>query len=213
MTRNIPIIFLTGYHSSGKTELGQMLSAKHKLCFIETGNLVRREYKNRKQEWNRLSIGEFVKEVEKESPGYFTKLLSSQVHEALADNEYLGVVINGMRALKYVKEFITEFRDYPSYTVWLNVQSDELLRQRYCKRENKEVSMAQFEEILKADRQLGIDELKMSADMTIENNGTLEELYSHGDHLMNGALREKLQERMIEMSRQKNSEIGKLDKR
>lgn len=181
--KEIEIIYLTGHHACGKTELGRRLSLTMKIPIIETGAMVRDCYSKRMTSLKELSIGDYVRETENKNSAYFTIILKNQILELISKNtENNKVLVIGMRSLKNIIDLKKMIPEWKSIIIWIDVTSKDLLRKRYNHREDKNLTNSQFEKLLAIDESLGIQELKIAANYRLcnEEGVSIENLLNQG---------------------------------
>ncbi|MDO8557541.1 MAG: hypothetical protein Q7R98_03740 [Candidatus Jorgensenbacteria bacterium] len=179
----LKLVYLTGYHACGKTELGNQLLRAIKAPIVETGAMVRADYTNRDFSFNNLDIADYVRKKEDEDPMYFTRLLKNRISKAITEvGKPIFVFVIGMRSLKNINDLKKIAPEWEHIIIWLNVKSREILRKRYNHKENKNLSQNEFSQLLIVDRSLGIEKLKIAADYIINNNEetTIDDLLQQG---------------------------------
>ena len=85
MTARSPehIVYPTGHHAVGKTELCDYLVEQYGFEVVETGAMVRGLYSNRDEALADHSLGDYVKAMESMEPGYFDKKLAERIDKLL----------------------------------------------------------------------------------------------------------------------------------
>lgn len=176
-TQNPYIIYITGPHAVGKTELSKYLIENMKLELIETGEIVRQEYAKRDARYLELPIQFYVRLLEERSPGYFSSLILQKVKYY---NSAKGIIISGMRSAEYLLELKRLLSEYTQFIIWIEVSDYEVLRERYNKREGKMLSNMEFRKLLEIDDSMGLAELKKLADLTLDNTSEIDTFYQEG---------------------------------
>ena len=123
----ISLLYLTGHHAAGKSELSRHLVTQHNFGVVETGAMVRSLYGNRSQEYRDLSLTEFIGAVETKIPGYFSGELTSLV-QTTTNGSGEPVIVNGMRSYSYISELSENLK--PSVCqvpINLDTMSEQLL--------------------------------------------------------------------------------------
>ncbi len=172
------MIFLVGPHGSGKTELGERVTEKG-FHYLDLGPIIRSCYS---KSADFLNIEDWVKAGEKIFGVNFTDyVLANEILKYLYQNnvDLEKLVISGNRRLTgitYLVNFFSEFRDIKvDYSITFVDANDELLLERYNKRDGKFMTMEEFKSKFKGeDRTLG--KIKLVANNIINNNGTVDEM-------------------------------------
>ena len=169
---DISLLYLTGHHGAGKSELSRYLVTKYRFGAVETGAMVRDLYGIRSSEYKNLSLGEFVVEIEAKFPGYFSIELASMVRSTVAEDG-IPVIINGMRSYQYISELSERMKPHISKILWTEAP-EKTLRKRYNTREGKNLSIVEFNNLMQFDIRLGISVIRDHADAVISNIGTID---------------------------------------
>lgn len=175
------LVYPTGSHAVGKTEMCEHLVENYGFGVIETGTMVRELYANRESPHTDLGLGQYVKAVESAEPGYFDKQLAARIDD-------LGnglVIVNGMRSLTNIERARSAYPDSRHSIIWMQA-SFERLHQRYMEREHKPLTPQEFDDLLSADKALGLDAIEDRADFVIINDSTVEALHERADDIMRG---------------------------
>lgn len=169
-TENLEVIYLTGYHACGKSELSYQLSPVIEAPIIETGTMVRACYTQRDVSLKDLDIASYVRQMENEDPTYFTLILRARIYEVVENwLKPARVLVIGMRSFKNILDLKEIVPKWKHTLVWIDAGSNDLLRKRYNQRENKSLDQAEFNRLLALDQSLGIEELRLVADHIITN--------------------------------------------
>jgi|AntRauTorckE6833_2_1112554.scaffolds.fasta_scaffold00188_5 dephospho-CoA kinase len=187
------IIFPTGHHASGKTELCKYLTEAHGFSVIETGSMMRSLYNEREEDYEGLSITDYVKQKLAVDESFFDRKLEIGIREA---EEASGqVVVNGMRSYGNVARIRDSRPDATHAIIWIDAVA-EILHERYMARENIQISFEEFCTLLETDMSLGLGEIEKNADFRINNEGSISRLREGCD-----AILPRLGERAIEFLR------------
>ena len=172
------ILYPTGHHAVGKTELCDYLVDAYGFQVVETGAMVRQLYADREEAFADHSLGQFVRAVEATEPGYFDKQLSTRIDTL--DSRHGRIIVNGMRAITNIDRAKQNYPDATHSIVWMEAPFDAL-HERYNIREGRELTPVEFKELLDFDMELGLALVKDSADFLIENDSTIDALRTKAD--------------------------------
>jgi dephospho-CoA kinase len=183
MQNRIKIIGAVGRNGSGKDEVLKYLKSKRNIPFLSTGDMVREIAKKEGKEPTRENLGEI-------SERYFKQLGKGCFVKMLADNlKQSGLPIagiSGIRSLDDVKILKQIFGD-SFILIRVNVTDPKLRFKRMTARnETRDPhTYAQFLSQEENEYKLfNIQEAEKLADYTINNDSSLEELYSQIDHMV-----------------------------
>jgi len=175
------MLFVVGYHASGKSYFAQMLERQYGALHIETSAVVR-AFKLldapdvSMNAWARAKEAEF-------SANFFDEIIVSAVRDKyLAEIERgmvpTEVVISGNRSLngiQYIAEHLQSIDERPTKIFAFEV-SEDTRYERFQKRDRREgdatMPFEEFQNLIKEEQNTGIDEIFLHADMIISNNGT-----------------------------------------
>jgi dephospho-CoA kinase len=175
------ILYPTGHHAVGKTELCDYLVDQYGFEVVETGAMVRSLYAARQDRYNYLDLGQFINQVEIDQPSFFDERLAEMI-DAL-DKPEGRVIVNGMRTYENIERSIDLSSNSTHSIIWLEAQL-EALNQRYNLREGKNLTEGEFSKLLEFDLGLGLAEIKANANFIIENNSSVESLRLRADSVM-----------------------------
>jgi dephospho-CoA kinase len=167
--------FLCGPHSAGKTELSKALNKDNYNC-IELGKLVREIHTDLKVDAN---FHDWSVDVEKEhGPEYIDALILEKLKRNLVNTDETSIIktiIVGARSLEIINR-IKKSGIGPNNHLVVYIESTfEQLKERYIKRDGKEISDQKFRHLLRNDKTLGLSDIRENADIIIQNRGTLQE--------------------------------------
>jgi len=180
------MFFLCGHRSSGKSITGKILENKGYWVF-DVGPFIRKYYKKNNTE--NLSLTDFIKKKELENknpdwmPDFLRHELNKQYERGCKDKKDL--VIIGFRSMNDINFFEKKLQK----TIFLKEQSKiifietelQLALKRFLDREknNKE---KHFWEQINYEKKWGIEKIKERADVTIDNNSSMNNLLEEIDH-------------------------------
>lgn len=186
------MIFIVGYHASGKTHFANMLVEQYGVLRIETSDIVR-AFKRVDDPDTPMSQWAAQKEAE-DGINFFDDLIVDATRFAYVAELEKGivpqdVVITGNRSLTgvlYAKEQLSDLNDRESYVIGIEV-SAELRYQRYKERDRSlgdlDMSYEDFNELTKLEQEAGLDEIIAYASRIIVNNGSEQEFHELGHEL------------------------------
>lgn len=170
------MLFITGPHGVGKTHFAKVLQ-QDGFPSIDLGPTLR-------MVWNRTSphitFEEFIRRGEEIGNTFLDQLLVKEIITRLNLKEpgsYKDLLVVGSRSIsgiQYLKSNFPELRSIRSVVVYIDAE-EEILYRRYCRRENRQVEVEEFRQLLDEDREMGLEEIRQVADFLIENNGSLKE--------------------------------------
>lgn len=172
------MLFVTGLHGTGKTLLASLL-AKEGFFSIDLGPTLRAVWKHASLD---ISFDDFVQAGERKFGRHFTdEILVREIKQTLSSQQPRvnpkRLLIVGSRSvfgIKYIRSHISEINRARTFVVYIEVDK-AILCQRYCQRERIQPSIEEFGNLLKRDKEMGIDGIRAIADFVIANNGSLEE--------------------------------------
>jgi len=187
------MIFLTGPHGAGKTEISKLLTS-YGFEPIDLGPTIRRLHAESGTE---LGMRDWCLKGEQLYGPHFTdKVLATEMNRLLgstgesksAFSDLLVVGSRSVSGINYLKSEVQHTSGYQDVIIFLDA-SEEILRRNYNQREGKEYSPEQFAEILEHDRKMGIDSIRSISDYVIRNEGTLQMLEAAIQSLIFGTLK------------------------
>jgi dephospho-CoA kinase len=175
------VLFITGYHASGKSYMADILSQGYDLLHIETSSIVRGF---KAQDDPEAPMPEWAREKESQyGQNFFDDLIVSTVRSKYAALTESGktpqdIVITGNRSLGgilYATEQLQDLQEDHKPNLIVVVESDiENLYERYRTRNRRpgdeEMTFEVFESLLKQEEDAGIREIFEHADYRIFNN-------------------------------------------
>lgn len=174
------MIFLTGPHCAGKTTIAEILMP-YNFNYLDLGPTLRELHQ---EESNSLSFEEWLSKGEANHGRYFTDDLLvkaiKECREKLLNQPVVtqDLIICGSRSLEgisYLTQRVSRLNDWENTIVWVEAPKP-LLWQRFCEK-NGATSMAEFEVLLRRDKELGLDTIREHVDHILINNGpTIESL-------------------------------------
>jgi len=186
------MLFIVGYHASGKTHLANMLIEQYGALHIETSAVVRAFKASDNPD---ASMGQWAEQKEAHyGINFFDDIIVDAVRGAYANELEKGVtpkevVITGNRALtgvQYIAEQLSDLHDRPSSVIAVEV-SVEQRYQRYKERDRRpgdaDVSFEDFGDLIAHERDTGLDEIFAYADHIVFNNDSREAFMKAGHAL------------------------------
>jgi len=168
------VIGVVGLQGSGKTEFAKA-ATKFNIPCIRMGDVVWREVKNRGMEVTEKNVGKVANELrENNGKAAIAKKCIPLIQNA--GKEHGAVLIDGIRGKAEVDEYRSVFGD--RFILVAVDASKEVRRERINSRGRIDdaVSETAFEEKEKRERSWGLDEAMKDADITIVNEGTIQQL-------------------------------------
>jgi hypothetical protein len=170
------IVYITGPHAAGKTEVAGVLEEGGLCQHIDLGPTIRKLHTA--TEGSGSFLDWLMQGEQTEGADFSDKLLAKAVLDTRADvSRPLGFAVVGSRSvngLKYIDDALG-----PSTSLHIHVTADdELLHRRYCEREGTDLTSSEFGKLITKDAELGLEELAVVADDTIRNNGDKNSLAS-----------------------------------
>lgn len=186
------MLFVVGYHASGKTHFANMLTEQYGAMHVETSAVVRAF---KEVDDPHAPMGEWAQCKEAEyGVNFFDELIVRTVQQRYIEALESGcvpqeVVITGNRSLSgilYARERLADLDDRPASIVAVDVSVEQRYR-RYKERNRRpgdaDMSYDEFEDLIKQERDTGLDEIFLYADYTLANNGSREEFAFLGHEL------------------------------
>lgn len=175
------ILYPTGHHGVGKTELCDYLVDGYGFEVVETGAMVRHLYANRDVRFEDYSLGEYVRAMEDLEPGYFDKHLASHIDAIRGDHG--RIIVNGMRTLVNIDRTRINYPHTTHSIVWIDAPFDVIF-ERYKMREHDELTIEEFRDLLDFDLGLGLALIKNEADFFINNDSHIDALRRQADLIL-----------------------------
>ena len=177
------MLFVVGYHASGKSHFARILEQQYNAMHIETSVVVK-EFKL--QDAPDASLGEWARMKEAEfGSTFFDEIIVMNVRkrylQALEEgNDPKEIIITGNRSLngiKYAAEQLADLHSRPTKIFAVDVDEDVRL-QRFRERNRREgdatMSSEGFQKLIREEQDTGIDEIFINADLILSNNETPE---------------------------------------
>ncbi len=167
------MIFLTGPHGSGKTTIAKEL-IKQGFFYIETGEIVRKEYKKRAPNidfslWavsQKHSFDHLIEEA--------AKKIQAKINESDAFQDILIVGNRQITGIDYLTQRIPQSKK--NLIIYIDA-NEKILFERCMKREGKKIEQECFkefqEEKINFDKKMGLENIKKRADLILINEGNL----------------------------------------
>lgn len=172
--RDFAVVGVVGLQGSGKTEVAEAAS-KFDIPRVRMGDVVWDEVKSRGLEVNESNVGAVANELrEREGKAAIAKRCVPLIEESGPGKG--AVLVDGIRGKAEVDEFRRVFGDG---FVLLAVEASEGIRRERIGargREDDASGKENFREKEERERGWGLDEAMKVADITIVNEGTLEQL-------------------------------------
>lgn len=175
------MLFVVGYHASGKSYFAQMLERQYGALHIETSAVVR-AFKLLDAPDASIVAWAQAKEAEF-GANFFDEIIVSAVRDRYLTEIEQGitpteVVISGNRSLggiQYIAEHLRGIDERQAKIFAVEV-SEDTRYERFQKRDRREgdatMPLEEFQKLIKEEQNTGIDEIFLHADMIISNNGT-----------------------------------------
>ncbi len=173
------MIFLTGPHCSGKTEMAQMLSLHNFKC-LELGETLRKKWHKEAPE---LTLDVWCRMKEKSFGSRFTDEaliveIKKQIKESLKwPMFYQDLVLVGSRSfqgIQYIIDNLSLANNRKNIIIYIEAPY-KALKERFEKREKRKITSKEFRLWLEKDKKLGIETIIPHTDYKILNNGSKEE--------------------------------------
>jgi adenylate kinase family enzyme len=184
------MLFIAGYHGSGKSTAAEHLSTNHNFIHVERSSVLT-GIKN--QENSEIPMRAWREERQKELGQFALEDMIAEVvrqqHSEAGDNEK-RVVITGNRSLDEIRYTATSLEDIdgrPSKIIAIKVDA-HLLFGRYIERarsdEDRRMSFDDFDSMLQRERNAGIERIFDQADHVVRNTGSKTELLRAFDKIV-----------------------------
>jgi len=150
--------FMTGHHGVGKTYIVNQLNEEIDLFHFDTGPTIRSIYSSLCLPY---SLGEWVRRGEEEKGKNFTnELLLNALKDLLVKvDSNKKIIITGNRSLNGLM-YLSNGIYVPKPNIIFIDACKRILKDNYCLREKKDLTDEMFEEILQAEINSGIGEIK-----------------------------------------------------
>ena len=161
------VYFFCGHRGCGKNYLANQISSKKKIITIDTGPIIRQMYNKYNTEGKILK--KWIADNETQYGKEFSNKLICENTQVNIEQDYIIIGYRSMEGIKYFNNFfnITDYRI-------IYIDGDyELFRHNYNDRENKNLSKQEYEEIIKIEELMGINEVKIFS----KNNTVYGEYY------------------------------------
>lgn len=177
------MLFVVGYHASGKSHFAKMLQQHYGAMHVETSSIVR-ELKEREapnlpmRDWATTKEAEF-------GSSFFDELIVTTIRERYVHALESGyppneIIITGNRSLggiRYASENLSDLHPRPTRIFAIDAHEDVRYR-RFCERDRYEgdatMPFESFQKLICEERDAGIDEIFLHADIILSNNGSAE---------------------------------------
>jgi dephospho-CoA kinase len=171
----VPVVIgLVGLQGSGKTEVAKTF-ARFNVSYVRMGDVVWEELKRRGEEITEASVAKLANELRQaEGLSAIAKRCVPLILERGKGKR--AVIVDGLRGIAEVEEFRRAFGEKFHL---LGVQADEKARYSRVVSRGRADDAAALEEFRQKDRRelgWGLGDALAHADVTITNEGTLEEL-------------------------------------
>jgi dephospho-CoA kinase len=186
------MLFIAGYHASGKSVLAKHLEDHFGLLHIETSAIVR-SYKE--QDNPGASMKEWAQGKELQYGKYFfDELILATIKDVYRDRLSEGsspqdIVITGNRSLsgiQYLAEHLEGINNQSARIIAVK-STDEDLYDRYRERNrmegDSEMSLDEFRKLMNDERDTGIEEIFRYADHVLINRGTERDFINSAEQL------------------------------
>lgn len=190
------MIFVTGYHASGKSFLARKLASDFNLFHVETSAIVRAAHAIDAPE---RSLGDWARDMEHRfGEEFFDDMIvdaaaQEYVCELASGRQYNDIIITGnrsLRGIRYAASGLSEKIPFlkPEAHI-LYIDADESVAYERFKSRNRHegdatMSLEDYREITLDEDQRGLNEIRDSADYCITNNGTLEDLVYRASEML-----------------------------
>lgn len=193
------MIFINGYHASGKSHLAGIVSREFNCLHIETSAVVRSMWM---ESGSRVGLQDWAAKMEHlYGKDFFDGVIAhtiSERYEASVRNcsEIQDVVVTGNRSLEGIKYLAEAFRDTPlgEKPNWIiGVKADfETLLERFRTRNRRpgdaEITEEDFRELTQQETRRGLEDILHAADYIVHNDGTENEFRDHAVEFFEGRI-------------------------
>lgn len=176
------MIFLTGPHAAGKTQMAALFR-RYGFINIDLGPTLRQAHKKSR---SKKSFAEWVAKGEVGHGKHFTDAVLVEKIRAtvieLSQDRRCKLIIVGSRSWNGIHYICARLRDLDGVgdrvVIFLDAPPDTLYK-RYSRREGKKIPRRDFEALLAEDQRLGVDAIRDRADYYVSNNKSIAELLKH----------------------------------
>ncbi len=171
------LVIIAGLARSGKDAMADYLCGKHGFKKFVMSDALINEMKKQNMETDKKTISEFGDSLrEKDGMGAVAKLVMKRIEEENPEK----IVIVGPRSVEEIEIFKENFSDVEI----VKIESDKSKRFERKSAEDPQDEKSFFGRDERDVKNKGLEKVLRMADKTIENNGTLEELYRKADELI-----------------------------
>lgn len=187
------MIFVAGFHASGKSELAKQSTERFNTLHVETSVIVR-QFKEQDDPDN--SMREWAREKEEiYGSNFFDELIVHTIRERYDKAVESGdtpqdIIITGNRSLegiKYSALHLSDLIDRPSLIVAVHTEPEQLY-ERYRLRNRRpgdaEMTFEAFRDLMREEEEAGIRDIFEYADHIIDNNGTEQDFLNTTEYLL-----------------------------
>lgn len=165
-------ICLIGYSNSGKETFYQAVCEVYPIPRITTGDIVRKEVRERGLSLTSQNISLVSDMIRVETNNNFMSVAEEEIKKILKQSSVLLVdCLRELTDLQTIREYSEENRTIAILSHTLRRYARMISRNR----EGDPSSLEDFIKLEEKERCLGVEDLILSADYKIENNGTIEE--------------------------------------
>jgi len=162
------ILFLSGAHAVGKTELAKAISVDYQI--FDLGPMIREFYK---QNITDKSFYEWNFESSLKDVNFAGKIFVSEIQKKLK-TEPKNILIVGARSKQDIV-YIQNFFRLPSISVFLEAE-DTISKFRYETREGISLTDVEWNALKLKDKQIGLDSVREMSEFIILNDSTVQDL-------------------------------------
>ncbi len=152
-------VFFVGHRGSGKTYLANKLKEEYGVLHIDTGPLIRKNYRENFSEYDFITWLKYGEE--KYGENFSNIIVCKEIENILKDSHIKSdlLLITGNRSIQGIKYIIKEFGIQEFKVIFLDAPF-ECLKQNYVKRENLNLSDDEFQAIIDVEKNMGIGGVK-----------------------------------------------------
>lgn len=185
----VTVVGVVGRNGSGKDEVVKRLNAKFGVPVTSTGDITREIAKKAGIEPNRENLNNISKEYWSK---YGREFYPGRIAKKIIENEWKIAGWTGIRPpsdVKIIKEFLGE------NFILINIETDTQLRFERLAKRAEERDAKKYEDFMKQEKSeneiFQLDETVSMANLTIKNNGSLDDLHKEIDKFAQEILRLK----------------------